>query len=105
MGDCLHRDVRFRALVPPGAFETSGRDATTDRFRQWFGGEDDFEVIDATIGQVGPRLYLRWRIELRSTTNPAASRLVEQHAFATAGEGIEALDLLCSGFQSDGLRR
>ena len=96
---CLDPDVRFRALVPPGAFELAGSAATTDRFRRWFGGEDDFEVVDASIGQVGPRLYLRWRVRMLPANDAIPGRLVEQHAFATVGERIEALDLLCSGFQ------
>ncbi len=101
----MHRDVRFRALIPPGAFEVAGRAAMTDKFRTWFGGGDEFEVVDASIGQLGTRLYLRWRIEMRATGDPASTRLVEQHAFATAGDGIEALDLLCSGFQAEGRGR
>lgn len=98
---CLHPDVRLRALVPPGPFGTTGRSEAMDRFRGWFGGEDGFEVVDASIGQVGPRLYLRWRVRMSSATDPGSSRLVEQHAFATAGERIESLDLLCSGFQTE----
>jgi SnoaL-like domain len=96
---CLHPDLRFRALVPPGPFETLGVEEAMSRFRRWFDGEDDFEVLDASIGQVGARIYLRWRVRMRAAADPESVRLVEQHAFASAGERIESLDLLCSGFQ------
>ena len=101
LASCLDPDVRFRALVPPGPFEETGAAAAVSHFRRWFDGEDDFEVVDASIGQVGTRLYLRWRVRMRSMSNPGSGRLVEQHVFATAGERIESLDLLCSGFQSE----
>jgi SnoaL-like domain len=98
---CLHPNVRFRALVPPGTFEATGPTDVVSNFRRWFGGDDDFEVVDASIGQVRPRLYLRWRVRMTSPADPASSRLAEQHAFATAGELIDSLDLLCSGFQAE----
>ena len=101
MACCLHPDIRFRALVPSGPFETAGVADVMSRFRRWFDGDDDFEVVDASIGQVGTRLYLRWRVRMRSASDPDSGRLVEQHAFATAGERIESLDLLCSGFHSE----
>jgi hypothetical protein len=63
-----------------------------------FGGEDTVDVIDAAIGQIGPRIYLRWQVRMGAGGDPSSFRLVEQHAFATARESIEALDLLCSGF-------
>ncbi|MEP6626256.1 MAG: nuclear transport factor 2 family protein [Acidimicrobiia bacterium] len=99
MGACLHPDLRFRALVPRGPFDTTGAEQALTRFRSWFDGPDDFEVVDASIGQVGTRIYLRWRVRMRSASDPGAVRLVEQHAFASAGDRIESLDLLCSGFQ------
>ena len=101
MASCLHPDIRFRALVPPGPFEAAGVADAMSRFRRWFDGDDDFEVVDASIGQVGTCLYLRWRVRMRSAGESDSHRLVEQHAFATAGERIESLDLLCSGFHSE----
>jgi hypothetical protein len=101
LASCLHPDVRFRALVPPGPFDTTGAAETVSRFQRWFGGDDEFEVVDASIGQVGARIYLRWLVRMRSARNSDSGRLVEQHAFATAGERIESLDLLCSGFQME----
>jgi hypothetical protein len=97
-GDCLAADVRFRALVPRGPLELTSATETADRFRTWFGGEDSFEVVDASIGQLGSRLYARWRIRMSPAANPDAARVAEQHLFTTGTEHIESIDLLCSGF-------
>jgi len=80
---CLRPDVRFRALVPPGPIDLTGAAETVSRFEQWFGGEDDFEILDASVGQVGTRLYLRWRVRMSSAGDPSSGRLVEQHAFTS----------------------
>jgi len=93
---CLEADVHFRALVPRGPFELSGAAETAGRFRQWFGDKPAFELLDASIGQVGGRVYLRWRLKT------GAAEIVEQHAFATGRDRIESIDLMCSGFQTTG---
>ncbi len=96
---CLDPDIRFRALVPRGALEENGAPHAVALFRRWFGADDAFEVLDAAIGQAGPRIYLRWQVRTGVADDPSSFRLVEQHAFATARERIEVLDLLCSGFR------
>lgn len=104
LATCLAPNVRFRALVPPGAFELNGPDDTVAKFRKWFADRvhaEEFELVDASIGQVGTRLYLRWRVWVRPADQPDVPEIVEQHVFATAHERIETLDLLCSGFQPD----
>src|SRR5579871_4733703 len=67
-------------------------------FRSLFGGPGGLELADATVGQVGPRMYLRWRADLTPSGSSGPRRFVEQHAFADCGERISGLDLLCSGF-------
>ena len=101
VSSCLDPDVHFRALVPPGLVTTAGAADTARQFEKWFGGADDFEVVDASIGQIGERLYLRWRVRMQVPGHPETGRVVEQHAFATGGERIHTLDLLCSGFHSE----
>src|SRR4051794_26467910 len=100
--DALHSvlddDVRMRALVPPGPFELHTADAVAERFGAWFGGPDDFEILDASIGAVGPRLYARWRVRMSPHGRPEESRVAEQHVFITGTATVESLDLLCSGF-------
>ena len=102
MAACLAPDVHFRALIPPGVIDVSGPAATVANFDRWFSSHDHFDVIDAAIGQIGGRLYLRWRIETATEGEPKSARVVEQHLFATAGEQIHVLDLMCSGFQPQG---
>jgi hypothetical protein len=95
---CLNARVRLRALLPRGPFEMAGRDAVAEWFRSLFGGPDSLELADGTVGEVGPRLYMRWRVILAAAGPSGPPRLVEQHVFAACGEHISAMDLLCSGF-------
>jgi len=101
---CLDPNVRFRALVPRGLIEANGAAQAVALFRKWFGEDDTFDVIDAAVGQMGPRIYLRWQVRTGAAGDPSSFGLVEQHAFANARERIEALDLLCSGFTPAGLK-
>jgi hypothetical protein len=99
MARCLASDVRFRALLPPRDVDVTGPEATLAEFRRWFGDEAErLELVESTVEEVGARLYMRWRVRLSPASDPAMSRLVEQHVFATAGDRIETLNLLCSGF-------
>lgn len=101
LADCLDRDVRMRALLPRGPVEMVGRDDVAGWLRFLFGGPDDLELADGTVGEIGPRMYMRWRISL-TPAGASGRRLVEQHVFAATGPDghISALDLLCSGFVS-----
>jgi hypothetical protein len=101
---CLDPQVRFRALVPRGVIEANGAAQAVALFRRWFGEDDTFDVIDAAIGQLGPRIYLRWQVRTGAAGDCSSFRLVEQHVFADARERIEALDLLSSGFTPAGLK-
>ena len=100
MTACLAPDIHFRALIPPGVIDVVGPEATVANFHRWFGDHDQFDVIDASIGQVGSRLYLRWRIHVATNGDPDSLRVAEQHLFATADEKIHVLDLVCSGFSA-----
>src|SRR6476660_4346193 len=74
--------VHFRALLPPRDVDVVGWDATMAEFRLWFANEaETFEILDATLGEVGSRLYLRWRVRM-TPLDPAQgeTRIVEQHA-------------------------
>jgi hypothetical protein len=98
MAGCLDPSVRLRALLPRGPVELAGREEVTGWFRSLFGGPEGFELADATVGEVGPRLYLRWRVSLTAPESASPHRLMEQHVFADGGERISTLALLCSGF-------
>ena len=103
MASTLAPDVRFRAMLPPGPMNWEGPEAVSDVFRSWFGGANDFEVVDATVGEIGGRLHLSWRLRLRPAPFDigAGWHVIEQQAYVDAGDTIAALDLLCSGFHRD----
>ena len=96
---CLDVEVRLRALVPSGPVVLDGADAVAAKFRAWFGGHDEFEIVDASLGQLGSRVYARWRVRMWPADQPAQSRIAEQHVFTCGTDRISAVDLLCSGFQ------
>lgn len=99
----LGASVRFRALLPPGPMEWQGPESVADAFRSWFGGAEDFELVDATVGEVGGRLHLSWRIRLRPAPFGIGEgwHVIEQQGYADAADSISRLDLLCSGFHAE----
>jgi hypothetical protein len=98
--DVLDADASMAALLPRGFDEWHGAAGVTAAFEQWFGGVDEFEVVDASVGQVGSRLQLRWRVKVRGGHRGDEPMIVEHHVYAdTAPTGrIRAMSLLCSGF-------
>lgn len=102
MADCFEPAATMRALLPPGLTECEGAEQIVDNLRGWFGGAEEFEVLDGTVGEVGGRLHVAWRLRLRPTPwGDDAWHVIEQQAYLRAGERIDAIDLLCSGFQPD----
>lgn len=103
MAATLGSSVRFRAMLPRGPMEWEGPAAVTEAFSTWFGGAGDFELIDATVGEVGGRLHLAWRLRVRPAPFDIGDgwHVIEQQVYADAGDTIDALDLLCSGFRPD----
>jgi len=103
MATTLAPEVRFRAMLPPGPMDQDGRVAVADTFGSWFGTADDFEVIDAAVGEVGGRLHLSWWLRVRPAPFGIGDgwHVIEQQAYADTGDRIESLDLLCSGFRPE----
>ena len=102
LADCFAADASMRALLPSGPATLDGPDEIVAAFRRWFGGAEGFEVLDATVGDVAGRLQVGWRLRVHPTPRGDDRwHVIEQQAFATAGERIEAIDLLCSGFQPE----
>lgn len=103
MATTLSADVRFRAMLPPGPMDWNGADDVAAVFTSWFGEAEDFELIDATVGEVGGRLHLSWRLRVRPAPFGIGEgwHVIEQQAYADAAETIDSLDLLCSGFRPD----
>jgi hypothetical protein len=103
MASTLGPDIKLRALLPPGPMDWEGASPVVDVFSSWFGTADDFEVVDATVGEVGGRLHLSWRLRVRPAPFGIGDgwHVIEQHAFMDAGDTIEYVDLLCSGFRAE----
>jgi hypothetical protein len=100
LAQTLASDVRFRAMLPPGPMDWEGADTVSAVFGSWFGDAEDFELVDATVGEVGGRLHLSWRLRVRPAPFDIGDgwHVIEQQAYADAREAINAIDLLCSGF-------
>ena len=99
----LDPHVRFRALLPRGPSEWQGPEAVADSLQSWFGSAEEFEVVDATIGEVAGRLHMSWRVRVRPAPFGIGDgwHLIEQQAYADVAGSIEALDVLCSGFRAE----
>lgn len=61
----LARDVKFRALLPPGSFEWSSSAAVIENLSSWFGPAEDFEVLDSQVEEVSGRVRLAYKFRLR----------------------------------------
>jgi hypothetical protein len=101
LGGALAADACLRALLPSGLREWAGAEAIARVFARWFGDTEDFELIDASVGEVGGRLHLQWRLRLRAQRLGTGWFTVEQQAYADTDDGgrIAQLDLLCTGFR------
>ena len=99
----LSPEVRFRAMLPPGPMDWEGATTVAEVFGSWFGEAADFELVDAAVGEVGGRLHLSWRVRVRPAPFGIGDgwHIIEQHAYADAGDTISSLDLLCSGFHAE----
>lgn len=97
----LDADVRLRATLPGVQVERDGADGIATQFATWFGRADDFEVIDASVGKVGRRVHLHWRVRVSAPPLGPGWHQVEQHLYLDVSHRIDAIDLLCSGFQGD----
>jgi hypothetical protein len=96
----LAADARLRGLLPGGPREWTGAEKIAEVFGRWFGGTEDFELVEAAAGEVGGRLHLHWRLRLRAERLGTGWFTVEQHAYADADEDgdIAQLDVLCTGY-------
>lgn len=104
MPDCFEADATMRAMLPSGPTEFHGATQIAESLRAWFSGAQEFEVLNGTVDQVGGRPHVSWRLRLHPTPwGDDAWHVIEQHAYVRGGPRIAAIDLLCSGFQPDGV--
>ena len=103
LGGALAADAHLRALLPPGLREWIGAEVIAGQFAHWFGDTEAFELVEATLGEVGGRLQLRWRLRLRAERLGADWFTVEQQAYADAGEDgrLARIDLVCTGYRPE----
>jgi hypothetical protein len=94
----------MRALLPSGVREWTGAEVIADRFARWFGDTEAFELVEATVGEVGGRLHLHWRLRLQAQRLGPGWFTVEQQAYADTDENgrIAGLDVLCTGYRPEG---
>jgi hypothetical protein len=98
LAETLTPDVRMRALIPPGPLELSGADAAAAKFSSWFGNAEEFELIRSGTDTVADRLHVFYRLRVKKPGD--IRKIVEQHLLcALDGEGISAIDLVCTGFR------
>lgn len=100
LASALRSDVHMRALLPPGDFQWNSAEEVRAAFAMWFGDVDELQFVEGTVGQVGPRLHLHWRLRVRAERLGDGWFVVEQQAFADTDEAsrIHHLSLLCSGY-------
>jgi hypothetical protein len=104
LGGALAAGARLRALLPPGLMEWAGAEQIAEVFARWFGDTEGFDPVEATVGEIGGRLHLRWRLRLQADRLGTGWFTVEQQAYADTGEDgrITQLDLLCTGYRPEG---
>jgi len=103
----LEPDVKLSALLPRGFCEWQGSEAVCAAFTSFFGGMDEFEVLDATVGQVGDRLQLRWRVHVHGGRLGPDDFVAEQQCYADAGPSgrLQFIVMVCSGFCKEHVRQ
>jgi hypothetical protein len=100
LGAALEEDATLRALLPRRFREWEGREAVCEAFTGMLGGMDEYAVLDATVGLIGTRLQLAWRLRVRGGRLGPEAFVVEQQAYADTGPSgrIQYMSLVCSGF-------
>jgi hypothetical protein len=96
----LEPDATLRALLPRRYREWEGREAVCEAFAGIFGDLQEYAVLDATVGLVGDRLHLSWRLRVRGERLGPGVFVVEQQGYVDAGPlgRLQSMSLVCSGF-------
>jgi TusA-related sulfurtransferase len=97
---CFAVDARMRVLLPGGPEQRHGRGAIVDQFASWFASADPFEMTTSTVSVVVDRFHISYGARLGQHGDNTTLHLIEQHGFGDATpDGIDTLDLVCSGFR------
>ncbi len=96
LGGSFAPEVQFRALIPAGLREARSSLEARNYYQQWFSDLQRFEMVGHTVLPVASRTHIAYRLHFLHEGMP---KVCEQRIFLTVGEnGIQKLDLLCSGF-------
>src|SRR5262245_59008556 len=83
--DLFEPEANLLALLPGGLLVGESTTDVGEMFHEWLGDVDEYEVLDASIDRVGPKLVARWRVRLRADRFGPTPRIIEQHAYAELG--------------------
>jgi SnoaL-like domain len=99
----LSDDVRLRAVLPGDTKEWHGPEKFKATFIRWFGNTQEFELLDAAVDELGPRLHMSWRARVRAERLGDGWFRVEQHGYVESDEDnrIQHLWLTCSGYLAE----
>jgi TusA-related sulfurtransferase len=96
----LASDAQARFLLPHGLEEYTGGDDIVRRIASWFGPASRFDLMSSSEAVVGLRQRLTWRFSV--VWEDGSREVIEQLVYLDLGsDGIERIDLLCSGFQGE----
>ena len=88
-----------RFLLPRGPEEQQGGRHIVGRFRDWFAAATSLEMTSSAVEAIGQRQRLTW--ELRVERGGGFPETIRQDVYLDlAPEGIQRIDLLCSGFHA-----
>jgi TusA-related sulfurtransferase len=95
----LGPDSHLRALLPGGLVEGAGPAGIANRFREWFGAAEVFEVLEARVQTTGDRPSLHYRFRIRRPGKDEA--VISQHVVLVGTDGsVGVLHLVCTGFRA-----
>lgn len=99
MERCFAPEASLRVLTPRGLRELRGAADAAARFRAWFGGMEEFELLDSDVEQVADRVRIRWHT--RGCDPDRGWQENEHTGYAELdGDGlIVALNVSCAGFR------
>lgn len=100
MAAAFKPDARLRGLVPTALRDDEGREAIAARFRFWWEGCENWELLDADAGDLADLVHVRWRV--RWTDPDEGPKVFEQMAYAAVeDDGIAWMNLVCSGNRTE----
>jgi len=92
-----HAGIVSRLLTPHHYDTLNNASDLVAKYRDWFGGYTNFQVVGSRIDLVGERLGISYRFLLQDREDWYT---IEQQLYCTLKDGrVEKLHLLCSGFQ------